>query len=451
MVGQRHVTDLLTNAIEQGKIAHAYLLTGPRGTGKTSIARIIAHAVNGLPYSPDPHLDIIEIDAASNRRIDDIRDLRDKVHIAPVSAKYKVYIIDEVHMLTGESFNALLKTLEEPPEHAIFILATTEVHKVPATIISRTQRFHLHPARVDDIVSHLSGIAKKEKIKVDESALRLIAIHAAGSFRDSLSLLDQLSGLSEKITSELVEAVLGMASAARVASLVEAIIERHPERLLEELDAIEGEGVSTITLVEQLSRQLSIAAREDLSLYELLDSLVDIPKAYNPQLKLIARLVTFTKPRVSRTLATTHATIKPITATPTQLRAARTVSDKTLASLVVRPLQEKSPTHPASFDWSKVLTAIKKHHAPLFSVVTRAEATFDSNAQKLTLVLSYALHRKKLDSATSRKQLSSVIHDLFLLDPVIIIEGSAQNNELDDDAKAVADIMGGGEAVSGTI
>ena len=141
VVGQKHITDTLANAIKSGRISHAYLLTGPRGTGKTSIARILAHEVNGLEYTSDQtELDIIEIDAASNRRIDEIRDLRDKVHILPTSNKYKVYIIDEVHMLTREAFNALLKTLEEPPAHVVFILATTELSKVPDTIVSRSAR-----------------------------------------------------------------------------------------------------------------------------------------------------------------------------------------------------------------------------------------------------------------------------------------------------------------------
>lgn len=154
-VGQEHVTQTLENAIKQGKISHAYLLTGPRGTGKTSIARILAHEINGLPYTDEAHLDIIEIDAASNRRIDEIRDLRDRVNIAPTAAKYKVYIIDEVHMLTKEAFNALLKTLEEPPAHVVFILATTEAHKLPETIISRTQRYSLRPVPEEQVIAHL--------------------------------------------------------------------------------------------------------------------------------------------------------------------------------------------------------------------------------------------------------------------------------------------------------
>src|SRR3989344_8571392 len=165
VLGQDHIVTTLKRALKTGKISHAYLFTGPRGVGKTSVARILAHEVNKLPYTEDSaHIDIIEIDAASNRRIDEIRDLRDKVHILPTSATYKVYIIDEVHMLTKEAFNALLKTLEEPPKHVIFILATTEAHKLPETIISRTQRFSFKPIAEKQAVERLRQVAKNEKI-----------------------------------------------------------------------------------------------------------------------------------------------------------------------------------------------------------------------------------------------------------------------------------------------
>ena len=181
VVGQEHVTTLLSNAIKSNKLAHAYLFTGPRGVGKTSIARILAHEINELPYSDEStHLDIIEIDAASNNGVEDIRDLRDRVQITPVGAKKKVYIIDEVHMLSKAAFNALLKTLEEPPEHVVFILATTDIDKVPETIISRTQRHTFRRASNKDIVKNLQRIANGEGVTVDESALELIAKHADG-------------------------------------------------------------------------------------------------------------------------------------------------------------------------------------------------------------------------------------------------------------------------------
>src|SRR5438309_4013586 len=192
VVGQDHIVNTLSKAIQSGRISHAYLFTGPRGVGKTSVARILAHEINKLPYTDDSaYLDIIEIDAASNRRIDEIRDLREKVYAAPANADFKVYIIDEVHMLTREAFNALLKTLEEPPAHVVFILATTDAHKLPETIISRTQRFTFRPVAKAMVAELLGTIARAEDIAADQEALELLAEHGEGSIRDSISLLDQ--------------------------------------------------------------------------------------------------------------------------------------------------------------------------------------------------------------------------------------------------------------------
>jgi DNA polymerase-3 subunit gamma/tau len=211
IVGQDHITAPLAESIKSGKISHAYLFTGPRGTGKTSIARILAHEINGIPYElEDSHIDIIEIDAASNRGIDDIRELREKVSIVPTISKYKVYIIDEVHMLTKEAFNALLKTIEEPPEHAIFILATTDPQKIPITILSRTQQYHFQLADPKTMTAHLRTISDTEKFDIDDASLQIIARHGGGSFRDSISLLDQLTTVSQSITSDKVLELLGL-------------------------------------------------------------------------------------------------------------------------------------------------------------------------------------------------------------------------------------------------
>ncbi len=242
VVGQEHVVTTLQNAVRAGRVGHAYLFAGPRGTGKTTTARLLAKAVNCLAESPAerpcdkcPHcqavnegrfLDLIEIDAASNTSVDDVRDLRDKINFAPSQGKYKVYIIDEVHMLSTAAFNALLKTLEEPPPHAIFILATTEVHKIPATVLSRCQRHEFRRIPVQTIVSTLKSLGEQEGLQVDDDALTLIARQATGSLRDAISLLDQLASTGGPIQLELAQTVLGTAASQMVAELIEALRNR---------------------------------------------------------------------------------------------------------------------------------------------------------------------------------------------------------------------------------
>ena len=200
IVGQNHIVSVLKNAIDKNQISHAYLFYGSRGTGKTSIAKIFANEVNGNEIYQKENVDIIEIDAASNNGVDEVRDIKEAIKFLPTEGKYKVYIIDEVHMLTTAAFNALLKTLEEPPAHVIFILATTEIHKIPATILSRCQRFEFKNLSQEQLIDRLKYIAKEESLVIEEAAIEKIATLAKGGLRDAISILDQVSNYSEEIT-----------------------------------------------------------------------------------------------------------------------------------------------------------------------------------------------------------------------------------------------------------
>lgn len=268
VVGQEHITETLKNELALGKTVHAYLFTGTRGTGKTSCAKILAKAVNCLnPKEGDPCLecesclsvasgentDIVEIDAASNNSVDSIRELRDRVSFAPATSKYRVYIIDEVHMLTVSAFNALLKTLEEPPPHVIFILATTEVHKLPATILSRCQRFDFKRIEADRICERIQYIADKEGLTVSDGAATLIAAAADGGMRDALSILDLCASAGKNIDEATVESVCGMAGGDYLITLADYIKKKDTEGALMLIDKLYGNSVDIGRLLAELT------------------------------------------------------------------------------------------------------------------------------------------------------------------------------------------------------
>jgi DNA polymerase III subunit gamma/tau len=268
LVGQEPVARALGNAIKAGRVAHAYLFTGARGVGKTSTARILARALNcAKGPTPEPcgeceicqsiasgdDVDVLEIDGASNRKIDEIRDIRSNVQYRPSRARYKIYIIDEVHMLTREAFNALLKTLEEPPAHVKFIFATTEVEKVPITILSRCQRFDFAGISLPRIVERLEQIVEKEGLRADKEALELVARRAGGSMRDAQSLLDQLLAFGgDRLTSDQVCHLLGTAGDERILGLADAVLARDAKKALELLDEACLGGLQLGELVDQL-------------------------------------------------------------------------------------------------------------------------------------------------------------------------------------------------------
>jgi DNA polymerase III subunit gamma/tau len=272
VLGQDHVVTTLKNAIAADRVAHAYLFAGSRGTGKTTLARLLAKSVNCLNSNPakrpdnecehckavneNRFLDLIEIDAASNTSVDDVRDLRDKINFSPSQGKYKIYIIDEVHMLSTAAFNALLKTLEEPPPHAIFVLATTEIHKIPATVLSRCQRHEFRRVHVDEIVKQLKTIIKAEKIQADDDALIQIARQSAGGMRDAISLLDQLSSTGDRITLALAQTVLGTATSQTVLDIISSVMDHDPAHGLETIHKALDAGADPRSLARQIVEYL---------------------------------------------------------------------------------------------------------------------------------------------------------------------------------------------------
>ena len=481
IVGQSHITRILQRAIASGHIAHAYLLTGPRGVGKTSIARILAHEINGLPYTDEStHLDIIEIDAASNNSVEDIRDLRDKVQIAPTSSPKKIYIIDEVHMLSKSAFNALLKTLEEPPEHVVFILATTDADKLPATILSRVQRFNFRAITPRDAAKHLAFIAEQEKIAITPDALELIAEQGKGSFRDSISLLDQLRSLSdETIDRAMVAEVLGLAQDELVEGLLAAYATADIGRAAQLIDEAEAAGTPAELLAEQL---LGIARQrvvEDAALLPLLDKLLAVPRAGWPRIALLTALAS----RAAPSVAAPHRQPSPTTvsepvASYTHSPAASSSQASPVASSSGSPRQEtdgaaassagqsgtssasatdhtpaKQPSvssandetpaassMPIDFPWEQFLDAVGAVGARTY--LTKAGYAFDG--QTLTIYAGKKFAKMQIDRALPT--LSAALNRLGITAEIAVLATSKPPK--DRQKAAILAMMGGGEEIT---
>jgi DNA polymerase-3 subunit gamma/tau len=458
VVGQEHVTETLAQALKQDRLSHAYLFTGPRGVGKTSIARILAHEINKLPYDDDtPHIDIIEIDAASNRRIDEIRELRDKVYVAPTSAKYKVYIIDEVHMLTREAFNALLKTLEEPPEHVVFILATTDAHKLPETIVSRTQRFSFKPVEKSKVVKHLQDIAKKEGLKVEPEAMDLLAEHGEGSFRDSISLLDQASSQGGKVEAGKVRQLLGLPPTEALEKLLGTLQAGDSAVLMKQLLDLQSQGYQAVGVAKQLSglirNQLTMdeASDRDISL-GLLKNLLGVPAAYDPQHYLEICLLE-ALPQTARQQS------------PKAVPQQTAVQDKPSVDIVIAPKKEEiKPSQKTKSTgslelreeiWPEVLAALKSKHNTLYGIIRMAEPDFTEEG-KLKLSFAFAFHQKRSNENNNRQKLANIVQELSgktvviecLLDPKAkpvqtpLVAAPAESNQ---DLSTISNIFGEAE------
>ena len=407
VVGQEQVTDILANSLKHGKISHAYLFIGPRGTGKTSVARIFAHEVNGFEYElEDDYVDIVEIDGASNRGIDNIRELREKAAIAPTSGKYKIYIIDEVHMLTKEAFNALLKTLEEPPSHVIFIMATTDAYKVPITITSRAQTYTFKLADSRVMLGHIKSIAEKEKIKITDDALEVIVKRGGGSFRDTLSLLDQISTLSDDtITKDLVVKSMGLPEDEKIAKLLAEYANDDVVKITTLIKDILSSGVKPETLAEEMIAQILANPRQEL--LPLLAKLPDV-KAPFPEAKLVVALASLP----GRSLQAERAPASPVRSEARPTRPSTTaVPQSTMRITSISNSAAKPASHDTTTSQDSISTNPSDQPSSTLKTPTSAENSYnDSNVNAFDWD-TFAERVQSLNDAVY-SQLTKTLHEV---------------------------------------
>lgn len=464
VIGQPQVTEPLTHALESGQISHAYLFIGPRGTGKTSVARIFAHAVNGFDYQIEDHyLDIIEIDAASNTGVDNIRELREKAAIAPTTGRYKVYIIDEVHMLSKSAANALLKTLEEPPVHVIFILATTDAHKVPITIASRTQAFTFKLADPETMQQHLRAIADAEQLPITDDALALIVRRGGGSFRDSLSLLDQISTLSNQaITADVVERALGLPASQTLTDLLQAYAAQDAASIHQILQDLLSTGLKPeIIASELITRILTIP---DPALLPLLERLTSVQAPFPEAKLLLALLGPSSRTPESHRAQTTKPLRTPPSASSEQITSAAAPQNtpktpkitpkpspsapKTPQSAPTAPNPDPTPSttaDPAAFNWQTFLDQVHQLNDAVFLQLQKV--SHELQGDTLHLYPQQKFTATILERPNNRQLLSRALSGLSL---VIHAPGAQPAPTAEDPTLSqISAIMGNVQAVDG--
>ncbi len=495
VMGQDHIVQTLKNAIAADRVAHAYLFAGSRGTGKTTLARLLAKAVNCT--NPDPtkrpcnecehckavnanrFMDLIEIDAASNTSVDDVRDLRDKINFSPSQGKYKIYIIDEVHMLSTAAFNALLKTLEEPPPHAIFVLATTEIHKIPATVLSRCQRHEFRRVPVGEIVTNLKMIVKAENLQADDDALIQVARQSAGGMRDAISLLDQLSSTGDRITLALAQMVLGTATSQTVLDVISSINDHDPAHGLETIHKALDAGADPRSLARQIVEYLRSLMLIQMGNANQVEATADVRK----QMQAHARSFSTTdvlrimksfnvaatdarggwQPSLSLELALAETLDAPNESAPLPAVPVRSKPQPVTASQTEsKPGVEREAEAPRSTDnsvvnagdiikaWKHMSAALPKAQANL-SALMNSVKMIDVQGRTLLLGLASDVLVSKIDKADQIEAIQKLIKDEFGVDMsvrcmVTTAKGRVPPNVSQDGMVATA-IQHGGEIV----
>lgn len=456
VVGQSQVTTALQNAIEQSKIGHAYLFIGPRGTGKTSVARIFAHAINHFDYQlEDSYLDIIEIDAASNNGVDNIRDLREKAIIAPSQGKYKIYIIDEAHMLSKSAANALLKTLEEPPAHAIFIMATTEADKIPITISSRTQLYNFKLASPEVMTEHLTKIAKLEKINIASDALTIISERSGGSFRDALSLLDQVASLAGDrkgpIDATFLQNAFGLPSDLTTRNLLSSYATGDLTTIQSSLKDLLNSGLSPENIAGQLINQI---LRDPQPVFlPLLSTLPDVQPPFPEARLLLALCANVPKPTVAVTpnLTPTSPNHAPVAKNHTikTENLTGTIKNHTSVAEKLTPASEKhapkpakhAPTPSTGFGWNNFLDTVRAKSSGAADQLQKCQYEFKDDV--LHLYPSKKFIAKTLASPAHSAAINSALSGIALE-----IHENAKPATLSPELAQIAEIMGGAQELS---